>query len=56
MNLIRDTFKKKTYTAVYFGFGSFNNLRMATLRYGYYLKAKKYLKRLNHGKKPDSRA
>ena len=56
MNLIRDTFKKKTYTGVHFGFGSFNNLRKATLRYGHYLKAKKYLKRPNHGQKPDNRA
>ena len=52
MNLIRGTFKKKTWGT--FWFWCFNNLRKATLRYGHYLKVKKYFKRLNHGQKPDT--
>ena len=31
LDLIRDTFKKRTYTGVHFGFGSFDNFRKATL-------------------------
>ena len=54
MNLIRDTFKENTGGT--FWFWCFNNLRKATLRYGHYLKAKKYLKRFNHGQKPNNRA